>query len=68
MYRRKGAVPIRMPVLSEYNVIKSGSKIVDDRDNTITTLYCKRAAWAKVILDVNNEKGIPDLLINICFC
>jgi hypothetical protein len=48
-------MPRRVPVLRHDHSGKIAHFAVDPRDNFVSAIHCERSAWAKIILDVDDE-------------
>jgi hypothetical protein len=51
-------MPGGMPVLSQQDVLGAGHERVANRYDFVTTRNRKGAAWAKVVLDIDDEEGV----------
>jgi hypothetical protein len=47
-----------VPVLGEYYVLKFFSDMIYDRNHLVTVWYCKVAAWAEIVLYINDNQDI----------
>lgn len=58
MRRGKRAVPQRMPILRQYDMLKTVGEAIDDRHDSIAVSNRKRATGAEIALHINYQEYI----------